>query len=273
RKDPECDFVIIDEAHTQYDKLHARIHSPDWEKRIVIGLSATPWSKGLGFVYSKLIVAATTAELIEEGYLSKFLTLTGKVEPDLSEVSTVAGEYNEGELADVMGQKKIMADVVKTYLEKGQGRKGFIFAVDRKHAQALQSDFKDAGVACGYIDCHTDDDERLELFKKYRNDEYRLIASVGCLTTGIDEDVRVIIMARPTKSEILWVQMIGRGLRLAPPGSSPKDHCLILDHASNTLELGEVTDVHHDELDKTPKGEKKKKEIKKKPKLRKDRKS
>jgi superfamily II DNA or RNA helicase len=65
------------------------------------------------------------------------------------------------------------------------------------------------------------------------------------LTTGIDWDVRCIILARPTKSEILYVQMIGRGLRVA----DGKQDCLILDHSDNTLRLGFVTDIHHDVLD------------------------
>jgi DNA repair protein RadD len=67
----------------------------------------------------------------------------------------------------------------------------------------------------------------------------------GCLTTGVDWDVRCIILARPTKSEILFVQIIGRGLRTA----EGKEDCLILDHSDNHLRLGFVTDIHHAALD------------------------
>jgi superfamily II DNA or RNA helicase len=72
-----------------------------------------------------------------------------------------------------------------------------------------------------------------------------VVCNVGCLTTGIDWDVRCIIMARPTRSEMLFVQMIGRGLRVA----RGKSDCLILDHSDNHLRLGFVTDIHHDQLD------------------------
>jgi DNA repair protein RadD len=65
------------------------------------------------------------------------------------------------------------------------------------------------------------------------------------LTTGVDWDVRCIVLARPTKSEMLFVQMVGRGLRKA----EGKDHCLILDHSDNHSRLGFVTDIHHDTLD------------------------
>ena len=66
-----------------------------------------------------------------------------------------------------------------------------------------------------------------------------------CLTTGVDWDVRCIILARPTKSEMLYVQIVGRGLRTA----DGKADCLILDHSDTTLRLGFVTDIHHERLD------------------------
>ena len=72
-----------------------------------------------------------------------------------------------------------------------------------------------------------------------------IIVNVGTLTTGVDWDVRCIILARPTKSEMLFVQIIGRGLRTA----KGKDHCLILDHSDTHLRLGMVTDIDHDALD------------------------
>jgi len=73
----------------------------------------------------------------------------------------------------------------------------------------------------------------------------KVVCNVGCLTIGIDWDARSIILARPTKSEMLFVQMVGRGLRMA----DGKTDCLILDHSDNHIRLGFVTDIHHDELD------------------------
>jgi DNA repair protein RadD len=73
----------------------------------------------------------------------------------------------------------------------------------------------------------------------------QVVCNVGVLTTGVDWDVRCIILARPTKSEMLYVQIIGRGLRTAPG----KADCLILDHSDTTLRLGFVTDIQHGELD------------------------
>ena len=91
----------------------------------------------------------------------------------------------------------------------------------------------------------TSREDREAIFNRFRSGETRIICNVGVLTTGIDLDVRCIIHARPTKSRILFVQTIGRGLRTA----EGKDHLLILDHAGNHLRLGMVTDIGQDRLD------------------------
>jgi DNA repair protein RadD len=88
-------------------------------------------------------------------------------------------------------------------------------------------------------------DRQRNYAKQFEVGALKVVCNVGCLTTGVDWDVRCIILARPTKSEILFVQMIGRGLRTA----EGKADCLILDHSDNHLRLGFVTDIHHDELD------------------------
>jgi len=116
--------------------------------------------------------------------------------------------------------------------------------VDRAHAKKLQADFERAGVPTGYVDAYTDEIERALVQSRFERGEIKVVCNVGCLTTGVDWDVRCIILARPTKSEMLYVQMIGRGLRTA----DGKDDCLILDHADNTLRMGFVTDIHHDTL-------------------------
>jgi hypothetical protein len=95
------------------------------------------------------------------------------------------------------------------------------------------------------MDAFTKIDERDAIVARFKTGEVKVLCNVGVLTTGFDADVRCVILARPTKSEILYTQMIGRGLRQA----DGKDHCLILDHSDTTLKLGFVTDIHHDKLD------------------------
>jgi DNA repair protein RadD len=120
-----------------------------------------------------------------------------------------------------------------------------VFAVDRAHAKHLQELFDKARVTTGYIDANTPVKEREEISDKFHAGAIRVVCNVGCLTIGVDWDVRCIVLARPTKSEMLYVQIIGRGLRPA----ECKDDLLVLDHSDNTLRLGFVTDIQHDELD------------------------
>ena len=88
--------------------------------------------------------------------------------------------------------------------------------------------------------------ERERIFRRFRVGEIRVIANVATMTVGVDLPmVSCIIDARPTRSEMCFVQTIGRGLRTAPG----KDRLIVLDHAGNHIRLGCVTDLHHDRLD------------------------
>ena len=248
RADWKPDVVIIDECHERYEALDELMLSTAWAGRIVIGLSATPWAKGMGLVWEHLIVASTTEDLIDEGYLCPYRVFgprPGAPVADLSGVRTVAGDYAERPLSEAMQEPKLVADIVQTWLDKGDNQPTFLFGVDRAHAQKLQAEFLRSGVSCSYIDGFSKPDERKEIFRRFRAGEDKIISSVGCLTTGIDEDCRVLIDAAPTKSEIRHIQKLGRALRPAPG----KEHAIILDHAGNCVRLGMPIDVRHDELD------------------------
>ncbi|BAU93413.1 helicase domain-containing protein [Methylorubrum populi] len=241
---PPFDLVMIDEAHRWFEMVGQWMRDDGWQKVPFIGLSATPWTRGLGKHYDDLIQVTTTAELIEAGYLSPFRVYAPS-HPDLGKVRTVAGDYHEGDLSEAMNKPALVADVVTTWRQRGENRPTFVFAVDRAHAKHLQGEFEKAGIGCGYIDAYTKPDEREAMFKRFSAGELRVIASVGCLTTGVDLDVRCICLCRPTRSEMLYTQIVGRGLRTAPG----KDHLILLDHSDSTLRLGFVTDIHHDVLD------------------------
>lgn len=239
---PEALVVIIDEVHLFY-KAHK-----DWIEKnpntIFIGLSATPWAKELGKYFETLLVMATTKELIDTGWLSSFRVFAA-AHPDLSKVKIVAGEYHEGQLSDAMQEGTLVADIVQTWREKWGKPNTLCFAVDLAHAKSIQERFIENGVNCGYQDARTPPSERREVKRKFHSGEYPVVVSVGTLILGVDWDVRCISCCRPTRSEMLFVQMIGRGLRKA----DGKDNCLILDHSDTTQRLGFVTDIHHEHLD------------------------
>ena len=233
--------VIVDEAHIMRKRILQWIN--DWSAVPFLGLSATPWSRGLGKFYDDLLIPATTQQLIDEGSLSPFRVYAPS-SPDLSGVRVLAGDYNQGQLSQAMQRNTLVADVVDTWIARGEGRPTIAFCVDCAHAQSVQAEFLAKGVNAAYIDAFTPREERLAIFKRFTAGEHPVMCNVGTLVAGVDLDVRCIILARPTKSEMRFVQMIGRGLRTAPG----KDDCLILDHSDTHFRLGFVTDIHHETL-------------------------
>lgn len=239
---PDVDVVVVDECHRWFE-WYAKWFAA-WDAIRFIGLSATPWTKGLGKHYDDLLIAATTQQLIDQGYLSDFRVFAPST-PDLSGIRTKAGDWETQGLAPVMSDRQLVADCVDNWLQHGEGRPTLCFAVDRAHASMLQEDFLAKGVPTAYIDAFTPTEERNKIARQFHDGSIRVVCNVGCLTTGVDWDVRCIVLARPTQSEILFTQIIGRGLRTAPG----KDYCLIFDHSDTHQRLGFVTDIHHETLD------------------------
>lgn len=241
RSRPESDIMIIDEVHQQHQVVI------DWMKdeptKVFIGLSATPWARGMAETWQDLVAPVLMEDLIEQGYLSRFKVYAPS-HPDLSGVKTMAGDYHEGQLAEAMGNNALVADIVQTWLKRGVGLPTLVFAVNKAHAAQLVDQFTEAGVKMGYCDDSIDIIERKLLFQQMARGDLAGIVNIATLTTGVDADVRCIVLARPTKSKMLFVQMIGRGLRTA----DQKSHCLILDHADNHARMGFVTDIRYESL-------------------------
>jgi len=240
---PESQVVVIDECH-QLHAAHVKwLTDPAWQSVPFIGLSATPWTKGLGRYFESLLVMSTTQELIDLGYLARFKVFAAD-HPDLSGVKDVAGDYHEGQLSAVMRENALVANIIETWRTRWNKDKTLVFGVDCAHAQALQARFLDVGISAAYQDANTPLAERTAIKRGFHDGSFRVVCNIGTLTTGVDWDVRCLVLARPTKSEMLFVQIVGRALRTA----DGKDFALILDHTDTTLRLGFVTDIHHDTL-------------------------
>jgi superfamily II DNA or RNA helicase len=241
------DLILVDECHEQFQVIKHIIEN--WLEVPVIGLSATPWSKGLGRWFNDLIISATTADLIRIGRLCKFRVFA-PTHPDLTGVKTTTTthgrDYAEGELSEAMQRGSITADVVSTWLMRGRGRPTLVFGVDRAHAMLLHQQFVSAGVQAAYQDGGTPKWRREEIRKGFASGQIEIVVNIATLTMGIDwPHIRCIVLARPTKSEILLIQIIGRGLRTHPS----KDELLILDHSDSILRLGFPDEIVHTRLD------------------------
>jgi superfamily II DNA or RNA helicase len=252
RAAPDVDFALIDEAHESFDGLETMLDSEEWKNKVVIGLSATPWAKGMGLRWTKLVVAATINDLIADGHATPAVIYGPEHDVNRGAVTVSRGEFEEASSAAAMSDDAIVGDVLKEWKEKSPQEKTFVFCVNRAHAQTQMEAFLDDGIPFGYIDANTPqgtrDNEkgtRKHAFAQMRNGEIAGIASVGCLIRGVDEDVRCIVDLQLTKSEMRHVQKWGRGVRCA----EGKEILVGLDHAGNNHALGLFTDIYHDHLD------------------------
>lgn len=245
------DLLIVDEAHMKRRALLEIIRDRDIR---VVGLSGTPFSPWMGQYYERLIKPTTMKELISIGDLSPY-EFYAPTTPDLKGVKTssLSGfgrDYNEDQLAEIMGDAALVGDIVNNWLQNGEDRPTVCFCVNQSHAGFITTEFNRAGVAAEIMIDATPPDERRMIIHRFEQGVTKVIVNVGVLTAGFDSDVRCIIYARPTKSEMRWIQVLGRGLRTAPG----KDHCLIFDHSGSIHRLGYPDDIEYDNLTGTSDG-------------------
>jgi len=227
REWPDADLIIVDEAHTISQTVVDRIKE---RGTITIGLTATPFTKGLGKYYDAVASVTTTNQLIKDNFLVPFRIFAAS-QPDMTGAKVVAGEWADNEAAE--RSMPIVGDCVKEYMRHGEGKKFIAFGCNVAHCEELQKQFMAAGVMTELYVYTTPDSARSEMVTEFRKpDSYiRGLISVSALAKGFDvSDVEVIIMARPLKNSLSeHIQMLGRGLRIHPG----KTECTILDHSGN----------------------------------------
>lgn len=243
------DLLIIDEAHLRRKSILETIQYLTTETDVkVIGLSGTPFSPFLGKYYAELIKPTTIGELIQRGDLSGY-EFFAPTKPDLKGVKTgnsaeFGRDYNETQLAEIMCGSDLVGDIVSNWLENGKDLPTVAFCVNVNHANFVTLQFNHAGVNAEVMTADTPHDERQLIIHRFETGATKIIVSVGVLVAGFDSDVRCVIYARPTKSEIRWLQALGRGLRKAPG----KESCLIFDHSGTVHRLGFPDAIEYDEL-------------------------
>lgn len=239
------DVIVIDEAHLYVTKIRTELLAK-WPSALLIGLTATPGRKdgrGLGVLFDELIQVSTVAALTESGHLvpARYFSIS---EPDMSRVATVAGDYKQDDAATAMDP--LIGDIVQTWLSRAGGRRTVVFCMTVAHSVSLCALFSAAGVRAEHVDGKTPLDRRAEIFGRFTSGETQVLCNVQVASIGFDlPAVDSIILARPTKSLVLYLQMIGRGLRPSPG----KADCLILDHSGTVHRLGFAADERYWSLD------------------------
>jgi len=236
RQIPDADYIIVDEFHTIF-KTQLKMIESMCDTRF-IGLSATPFTRGLGKYWEKLVVGARTQELIDAGYLSPF-EIYGPPPPDLRKVKMQAGDYNQKQLGKKVDQPKVIGEIVSTWLKHGEDRQTICFAINIEHSKHIVNSFMDSDIPAAHIDCFTEADERKEIHRQFRAKEIAIISSVDVLTKGYDCPIAsCLIMSRPTKSLTVYIQQFGRILRIC----EGKENAIVLDHGGNAARHGFPTD-------------------------------
>lgn len=212
RKVPRAALVIADEAHLSTANTWTKILE-QYPKARILGCTATPWrlaGKPLVGSYDRCVVVAQPRELREQGHLCDYNGFS-YLTPDLSNVGTVGGEYNEKQSAAAMRQPSIVANIVEQWLAHARELSTVVFAVTVEHSLALTEEFKAAGVRAEHLDGKTSPLERAAILKRVDTGVTRVLCNVGVAVEGLDiPRLKCCVLARPTKSLARAIQMMGR---------------------------------------------------------------
>ena len=230
RRTPQAaDLVIVDECHhVGAEGTYARLlaHYPT---AAIVGLTAT-LRDGMADCFDALTVAATPKQLIAEGYLAPYRGWAFMA-PDVSGVHTKKGDYVESELGQVYAKSTVFADVVEKWLQHARGMRTICFAAGIENSLALVARFRSTGISAEHLDYRSLPSDRHAIFERVRTGATTVLCNYSLLGEGLDLPMlKCVVIARPTQSPILAIQMMGRGLRPWPLGGQ-SETCQIHDHA------------------------------------------
>lgn len=255
---PQLDVLVVDEAHTQ---MKVWTEYAMQSQAAVIGLSATPFSAGLGKIFSNLINATTMHDLTVSGVLVP-MRVFSCTKPDMKGAATAGGEWTDKAAEE--RELAIVGDVILEWKRFAEGRKTIVFGATIKHCEEMARQFLEDGIMAAVFTSETTAKEREMLLEEYRKPDghLKVLISVEALAKGFDvPDVGCVCDARPLRKSLSTaIQMWGRGLRSSP--KTGKKDCLLLDFSGNIIRFAEdFTDVFFNGLESLDSGDKLDKKI------------
>ncbi|KAJ5918645.1 ATP-dependent helicase IRC3 [Penicillium verhagenii] len=257
-------LVLVDEAHHIVARSYREVlgyfglNEPTPNTPVLVGVSAT-FARfdglKLGAAIDHIVYHKDYVDMIEDNWLANAVFTTVKSEANLSTVKKDKfGDFALGSLSQAVNTASTNNITVRTWMANSQGRKStLVFCVDVEHARQLTATFREHGVDARYITATTHKNVRSEQLEAFKNQEFPVLLNCGLFTEGTDiPNIDCVLLARPTRSRNLLIQMIGRGLRLFPG----KENCHIIDMVAS-LETGVLSTptlfgLHPDEvLDKS----------------------
>jgi len=250
--------ILVHNCHTTYK---AWVEFAQATNAAVIGLSATPFTTGLGKIFTNLINATTMHELTQSGVLVPFRIFTCH-KPDMEGAETSGGEWTDKAAEE--RELKIIGDVVIDWMKFAENRKTIVFGATIKHCEELAKSFISSGVMAAVFTAETTAKERETLLNEFKKKDsmLKVLISVEALAKGFDvPDVGCICDARPLRKSLSTaIQMWGRGLRSSPG----KKDCYLLDFSGNIVRFFEdFNEIYFDGLNKLNEGDKLDKTIRK----------
>ena len=244
---PEADLVVYDEAHYCISKSYHKFVE-NYPDAYHLAVTATPYThKSIRHIADVVVKPVTVNELIGMGFLVPPIYYA-PTQLDLSKVkiSQATKDYVTADLDNILNNSVIVGNLVENWVKFAEQRSTLVFACTVKHSKYIAQMFCDAGIPAEHCDADTKDKEREAIVERLEYGQTKVLVNVGIFCTGVDiPTLGCILMARPTKSYILYIQMGGRGGRPAPG----KKDFILLDNAGNVLRHGFLTDEPEASLD------------------------
>ena len=241
------DYLLIDEAHHSEADTYQLLFEK-YPKAIKIGFSATPErldGKGLDNSYQNIIIGKSVRELIDNHILSEYKyyapsTTVGFQYSISPKYLKVHGEtFFKAVRKDSSYQKKIYADVLKTWLEKGENKQTILFAPSIAMSKTFAKEFNQNGIKAEHIDGLTKKADRKAILEAFREGKIKVICNVDLISEGFDmSDADCVILTRPTESLVMFMQQAFRAMRYREGKTA-----IILDHANNIALHGEIDQI------------------------------
>ncbi|CAI7613128.1 unnamed protein product [Penicillium manginii] len=238
-------LILVDEAHhivarSYLDALaHFGLSEPSPNAPVLVGVSAT-FSRfdglKLGAAIDHIVYHKDYVDMIEDNWLADAVFTTVKSGANLSKVKKDSfGDFALGSLSKAVNTLNTNNITVRAWMANAEDRKStLVFCVDIEHTQQLTATFREQGIDARYITSNTHKNVRAEQIEAFKNQEFPVLLNCGLFTEGTDiPNIDCVVMARPTRSRNLLIQMIGRGLRLFPG----KKNCHVIDMVAS-LETG-----------------------------------
>ena len=244
---PEPSLIVGDECHHfTPDSTWGKVvnHFPN---AFLLGVTATPErldGKGLGLMFDDMVVGPSVAELTAQGFLSPADVYAPSM-PDLNAVRSRAGDYAGTDLEVAMDKPSITGSAVSHYTKLAAGKRACVFCVSVRHAKDVAEDFRRAGYNASHVDGSMDIDERDRILADFERGTVQVLTSCDLISEGFDiPAIEVAILLRPTQSLSLYLQQVGRAIRIHPDKTST----IVLDHAGNTARHGFIDEHREWEL-------------------------